>query len=201
QIDHANVVSIAQFSDDELRTARELLVGRTGCRYPWVNVGIETASGALLKANGGGAKIGPHGAGAWAEHCAEQVRRLCRAGFFPLTSLMLGLPGETEEDVRSTLAWVRSMEGERVSVFPMLVAPVDGSPIPRMRDLTKTQWDLIKASYQLNFRWTPRMYWDNQAAAGVSLSRRLLLQTLGWAEVAEWRTLFALRSARARRSK
>lgn len=197
QCDHANVISIARYSDAELAEVYSLLAGDTGSRYVWVNVGIEAVSEKLLRANGGGAKMGRSTDPEWSELCAEQVRRLCRAGFFPMLSLLIGLPGETEEDVRRATAWVEMLSGERVSVFPMLYAPIDGSAGLRTRDLTRAHWDLIRASYRLNFRWLPKMYWDNQAAVGVPVPRRLLLQALGRGQVVQWSTLFAWHAWRA----
>ncbi len=197
QIDHANLCSLAQFSDEELAAVHALLVGPTRCQYLWVNVGIETASGTLLRANGGRAKMGTASEGDWGEFCAAQVRRLCRAGFFPLLSLLLGLPGEREEDVRATLAWVRALSGERIAIFPVLYAPIDGSAGPRASDLTRAHWELIRSCYRLNFRWVPRMYWDNQAAAGVPVGRRLLVQVLGRGQVVQWQSLFAWHAWRA----
>lgn len=197
QIDHANVVSIAGFSDEELAEAHRLLVGGNRHDYLWVNVGIETASGELLKAVGGAGKMGKTAAGDWGELCAEQVRRLCRAGFFPMLSLMVGLPGERPEDVARSIEWVRSLKDERISVFPMLYAPVDGTPPPTRKEMTRAHWELIRLCYDLNFRWVPKMYWDNQTGAGVPLPRRMLLQMLGKGQVLQWRSLFAWHSWRA----
>ena len=196
QIDHANVLSVSRFSDEELNTVHALLVGSNRHRYPWVNIGIETAAGRLLQANGGAAKMGC-AAGEWADLSAEQVRRLCRAGFFPMASLMIGLPGETSDDVRATLAWVEGLREERISVFPMLHAPIDGDPPPNPRDLCPMHWRLIKACYRLNFKWVPRMYWDNQTGAGVGLLRRCVMQLLGCGQMLQWRALFAWHSAKA----
>lgn len=196
QIDHVNVLSAARFSDEELNTVHGLLVGSNRHRYPWVNIGIETASGRLLQANGGSAKMGC-AADEWAGFCAEQVRRLCRAGFFPMASLMIGLPGETPDDVRATLAWVEDLRKERISVFPMLNAPIDGAPPPNPRGLSPLHWRLIKTCYRLNFKWVPRMYWDNQTGAGVGLLRRCVMQLLGRGQMLQWRALFAWHSARA----
>lgn len=197
QPDHANVISVAQYSDGDLRQAFTLLTGGTGHRFPWVNLGVESASGALLKRAGAGAKLGTYAPADWGDLCAEQVRRLCRAGFFPMVSLMLGLPGETADDIAQTLAWVEGLQHERISVFPMLLAPLDGTPGPQA--LTKLHWRLIRTCYKLNFRWVPHMYWDNQAAAQVPLFRRLLLQMLGRGQVVEWNALFAWHSWRATR--
>jgi len=198
QIDHVNVISLAQFSDEELRAVRDLLVGANRHDYLWVNVGVETASGELLKANGGAPKMGRYGAEAWGDLCAEQIRRLCRAGFFPLASLMVNLPGEREEDVQQTLAWVRGLREERIAIFPMLHAPLDrlAGDLPR---LSRLQWQLIRESYDSNFTWVPHMFWDNQRAAGVPRAKCLMLQALGGGKTAQWKAYFAWHSWRARR--
>ncbi len=197
QIDHANVLSVAQFTDEELVDVRGRVVGTTGVRYPWVNVGIETASARLLRENGGTAKMGGLAAH-WPDACAEQVRRLCRAGFFPMASLVIGLPGETADDVRATREWVRSLANERLSVFPMLHAPIDGHSPLGLRDLNVAHWRLIRECYAFNFKWIPRMYWDNQKGIGVSPGWRCLLQLLGRCQALQWKMLFAWHSLRAR---
>jgi radical SAM superfamily enzyme YgiQ (UPF0313 family) len=198
QVDHVNLASVAQFSDGQLREVRRLLVGATGCRYPWVNVGMETASGELLAAAGGAGKLGGAGDGAWAQFCAAQVRRLCAGGFLPMVSLVIGLPGERGEDLRATLAWVEQISDVPVTVFPVLYAPVDGSPPLTAADLREPHWRLLQAAYRLNFRWLPRMYWDNQQAAGVPASRRLILQTLGHGQVVQWKWLLQRQRRRSR---
>jgi len=190
QIDHANVISVGGFDDAQLARVRELLAGNNRHRYLWVNLGVETAAGMLMKANGR-AKMAGCPANEWADLCKTQVRRLCRAGFFPMVSLVLGLPGETPDDAQATLEWVQSLSRERVSVFPMLYAPVDGTQPPDVRRLSLLHWRLIRECYALNFRWTPRMYWDNQSGAGVGLLRRCLMQALGRGQMLQWRALFA----------
>ncbi|MCL5104787.1 MAG: B12-binding domain-containing radical SAM protein [Armatimonadetes bacterium] len=198
QIDHANISSIAQYSDAELQAAYDLLVGDSGCRYPWVNVGIETASGELLGANGGAPKMWRCARSEWAEFAAEHIRRLCRIGFLPMASLIVGLPGEQEEDIRLTLEWVESLQNERITIFPVLYAPIDGGSGVRARDLSELHWKLVKACYRLNFKWIPRMYWDNQAGAGVSITKRLVLQALGRGQILQWNALLAIHGRRAR---
>ncbi|MGD0516053.1 MAG: radical SAM protein [Thermoguttaceae bacterium] len=198
QIDHANVVSIAQYDDQQLKTLHDLLVGRDTKRSVWVNVGVETASDKLLKEIGAAGKMNRDGS-TWSEFTAGQLRRLCRAGFFPMASLMIGLPGESDEHIRETLDWVQSLSSERMSIFPVLYAPVDGGPPPDPRMLQPLHWALIKACYRLNFRWVPWIYADNQAAAGVPMARRALLQLLGRGQMLQWKMLFAWHSWRAGR--
>lgn len=197
QTDHGNIATISQYGDRELAQVRSLLVGGTGQKYPWLNVGVETASGELLAAAGCGTKLGPGGEDGWAGLCTKQLKRLVRAGFFPMASIVVGLPGETAEDTRHTLAWVESVSGECLAVFPMLYAPIDGTtPEP----LNELQWHLIRSCYAINFRRVPAMYGDNQRAGGGGLARRCLMRALGGGQVALWKMLLARRSRRAARA-
>ncbi|HRU05511.1 MAG TPA: hypothetical protein P5137_07020 [Candidatus Brocadiia bacterium] len=194
QIDHANVASIARFDSAALAEVRALLAGPAPGFWPWVNVGVETASAALLCHNGGACKIRPHRDEDWPGLCREQVTRLASAGFMPMVSLVMGLEGETPSDVEKTLAWVRGLRNERVTIFPMFCAPLDDRPPFTTRDMTRLHWRLFQECYELNFRWMPRLFWNNQTAFGISLPRRLAIQALGRGQVAWWRMLFALRS-------
>ncbi len=197
QIDHANICSIAQYTDAELALVRRLLVGDKPDNCAWVNTGVETASGALLQANGGGLKMGAVAPDEWGDVCAEQLRRLSRAGFIPMASLVVGLPGETEEDVTRTLEWVRSLSGERLTVFPVFYAPLDGGSRPVAKNLSRLQWQLVSECYRFNFRWVPKMYWGSQTGAGVGLGKRLLFQVLSKAQAASWRMHLARHMRRA----
>jgi radical SAM superfamily enzyme YgiQ (UPF0313 family) len=199
QIDHANVASVAQYDDPQLDTIHDLLVGRDRGRYVWVNVGVETASEELLRRAGAGGKMGRRESEPWSAFCARHLRRLCRAKFFPMASLVIGLTGENDEHLRETLAWVESLRNERIAIFPVLFAPVDGTQPLDPRALRPLHWELIKACYRSNFRWVPWFYRDNQAAAGVSRVRRWALQVMGYGQIAQWRALLAWYQWRARR--
>ncbi|MDD2707681.1 MAG: radical SAM protein [Verrucomicrobiae bacterium] len=196
QPDHANLSSVAQWSDDELKEAWRLLVGKTGRKHPWVNTGVETASGALLAANGGRPKMGGVNPEEWGAFCETQIRRLCGAGFMPMASLVLGLPGETEDDVRKTLEWVERLGDVAVMIFPMFYAPLDGAPPVKMKSLRRIHWRLFRACYRLNFKWTPRMYADHQRAAGIGWGKRTLLQTLGRMQTWQWQARFKIQNSR-----
>ncbi len=197
QLDHANLCTVAQYADDELRAVRDLMVGRTGGRMPWLNVGVETAAGHLLWKNGGLPKMDRH-VEDWGDYAATQLRRLITAGFFPIVSLQLGLPGETESDIRQTQRWVDGLRGEPLSIYPLLHAPIDGrEPVTASR-LRIWHWALIRACYEFNFTWMPRLYEDNQRAAGVAWTRRLLMKTLAPFKTMQWRQLLAQHAGKSR---
>ncbi len=194
QLDHANVSSVAACSDAELADIHLLLSGSRP-RPVWLNLGVETASGRLLSSLPARAKMRPFDAAGWAEGCREQVRRLARAGILPMVSLVIGLEGETPEDIEITRRWVESLSGERVLVFPLLMAPTDSSRAPfGRRDLRPDHWALIKSCYRFNFKWLPGLFWSEQTAAGVGISRRVALAATARANVPWWKMLLALRS-------
>jgi radical SAM superfamily enzyme YgiQ (UPF0313 family) len=196
QLDHANLCSVAQWSDEELAQARHLLNPQDlQWRRPWVNTGVETACGDLLCACGGAAKLGGARPEDWGDYAAEQLRRLCRAGFIPMASLVIGLPGETPDHVARTLRWVRSMSDLPVTIFPVVYAPL--RPEDRAPTLTRLHWRLVQECYRLNFHWVPKMVWADETGACVGLGHRLTLQILGRGQVLQWTALLALRRWRA----
>lgn len=194
QPDHVNVTSIAQYDDAQLAELQWLLTGGYQ-RLPWVNVGIETASGRLLQANGGRPKMTGVSAEGWGEFCALQLRRLIKAGFVPMASLVIALPGETTEEAEQTLDWVRGFSGEAITIFPVVYAPLHG-PAPDTRNLSPVQWQLMREAYEFNFKWVPRLYWDSQVGAGVGVARRLMIQMLGKGNVHMWRHFLAAHARR-----
>ncbi|MCX7824052.1 MAG: B12-binding domain-containing radical SAM protein [Verrucomicrobiae bacterium] len=193
QLDHANIISAARFSDDDLREVAATLTEGQRHRFLWINLGVETASGDLLDRNARGGKIRPWKPDAWAALCEETCRRMTRAGFFPFVSLILGLPGETPDDVRQTVRLVERLYRERLCIFPIFHAPVQpdsGKPFA-IADMTADHWRLFRLSYDLNFRWIPSLFWDNQAAAGVGAAKRLFIQVTGRLQRLQWKTRFA----------
>lgn len=195
QIDHANVSSVMQMTDEQLREVRRLLTWQAHTDFLWVNMGVESASGELVRDNGP-AKIAPFRPEDWDEMVRETADRMERTGFFPVFSIILGLPGETPDDVRKTIALVRWLATRKCVVFPIFHEPVLVEHPRRghrfdIRSMRADHLELYIACYEINFRWVPRLYWDNQRAGGVALWKRLAVQALGRAEILNWRVNFA----------
>lgn len=197
QADHAGIRSVGGFTDAQLAEVAGLLAPDASPGTAWVNVGVETASGRLMQAAGCTPKMGGIPPERWGEHCSTQLHRLSDAGFTPMASLVVGLPGESAEDIRQTLEWVRSLRGMRVTVFPVLYAPRDGSAPIRRSDLHRLHWQLIRECYGFNFRWVPTLFSSNQALGGVGAFKRGLLQAMGLGQAALWRVLLAYRQWRS----
>jgi radical SAM superfamily enzyme YgiQ (UPF0313 family) len=197
QLSHVNVASVMAIDDATLRAARQTISRGVRHEHLWVNLGVESAAGELIEHSGGRAKLGGCKAADWGEFCREAVLRLIDAGFLPMVSLMLGLPGETEAHVRQTLRWVRRLADRALMVFPLFHAPLSAEERPfTLAEMTEAHWQLLRACYALNFRWGPRMYQDNLRAAGQGRPRRALLAIASAVEVLQMKARFALRSRR-----
>jgi radical SAM superfamily enzyme YgiQ (UPF0313 family) len=196
QVDHANILSLAQFTDEQLTRIRSLL-GLPGQRYVWIYLGVESPDGQELEALGARGKMYPCDAAEWGELCRDQLKRLATHGFLPLASLLMCWKGQTLEQVRRTTEWVKQFDGTAVTFFPMLVAPINNDEAPLREQMRQAHWELMRECYRHNFRWLPRMYWDNQTAGGELLAKRLLLQTMGRGQAMMWNALFRWRRWRA----
>ncbi len=199
QIDHINVVSVTKYTDEELKAVYDTITSGQQHKYPWVNLGVETVKGELLKKNGGAPKMGTIRADDWGDVCAETIRRLSKAGFLCMVSLIIGLPGETAEDVKATLEWVKKLGSEKVTVFPVLYAPPGDERAFTADDLTIPHLELLSTAYNLNFKWIPIMYTDNQTGGGTPAWKRNLMRMMSIGQVVEWKLFFEIHKISARR--
>ena len=194
QIDHGNVTSILQLTDAQLREIRELLTWANKTDYLWVNMGVESANGNLVAASCPG-KISPFRPEDWSALVLEAAQRMSKTGFFPVFSLILGLPGETPDDVSQTKKLVEKLAACRSVIFPIFYEPVLSDEIKNncrftLGKMREDHLDLYRTCYEINFKGVPDLFVDNQRAGGVSWFKRTAMQALGKVEVFSWRRTF-----------
>jgi len=194
QIDHANITSVMQMTEQELKEVRRLLTWSKKAEYLWVNMGVESASGYLVAANCPG-KVAPCKPDQWEEVVKETVDKMSRTGFFSVVSLVLGLPGETGEDLSRTLKLVKYLEQKDAVIFPVFYEPYSMEEIQQgkrfsVEKMNARHLELYSTCYEINFRKVPLLFWDNQRAGGVSWAKRAAMRVLGKTEVRAWRNKF-----------
>jgi len=190
QIDHGNISSVLQYEDDQLVEIRRLLTWSKPSEFLWVNMGVESANGHLVAANGSG-KMAPFDPADWGDMVRQAADKMVRTGFYPIFSVVLGLPGETPDDVSATLQLVKDLVAKNVVIFPIFYEPQTASNEAFSVDaMTADHLELYTVCYENNFKRVPDLFWDNQRAGGVSWFKRALLQMLGKTEVGAWRRNF-----------
>jgi hypothetical protein len=194
QIDHANVTSVVQLTDEQLTEARRLLTWQQKSDYLWVNMGIESANGQLVAANCPG-KVAPFDPDQWQDIVKESCEKLIRTGFYPVLSLVLGLPGETPNDVEQTINLVKWLEKRPAVIFPIFYEPpiledINAKKSFSVDKMHASHLELYSRCYEINFKAVPTLFWDNQRAGGVPWIKRAMLRMLGKTEVGAWRKKF-----------
>lgn len=194
QIDHGNVTSVLQLTDEQLIEIRRLLTWQKHSDYLWVNMGVESANGHLVAANCPG-KIAPYQPEQWEDMVRQAVDKMSRTGFFSVLSVILGLPGETPDDVTRTLKLIKYLAGKHAVIFPIFYEPLtqqerQAGHTFTVKKMTLDHLELYRTCYEINFQKIPRLFWDNQRAGGVSWAKRSFTQLLGKTEVVAWRKTF-----------
>jgi len=93
-----------------------------------IQVGIETGSPRLVRKHMIG-KCRPFTPEEWPDVVRSALNCLVESGFSVWATLILGLPGETEEDVSFTFDLLESLRENPVVFVPLLFFPLDGSAL------------------------------------------------------------------------
>ena len=80
-------------------------------------------------------------------------------------------------------------------VFPVFYEPILKEEIESRNkfsidSMRADHLELYRTSYEINFKRVPKLMWDNQRAGGVPWFKRMILQGMGRAEIANWRMAF-----------
>ena len=134
-------------------------------------IGLETGSVRTAKRIMAGKAV-PFSIDEWPSVVLEGLRIANENHWYPMLTLMVGSPDETDDDVRATLDLVYEME--RRGLFAFLI-PSIFTPLPETRlehekgvvrshDLSRLQWQLILKCWKFNLKpgqyvsWAPRLW-------------------------------------------
>ena len=123
-------------------------------RYAMMFIGLETGSVRLFRQFMKG-KGYPYRPEQWPDVVMKGMEIMNRANWFPMCTFIIGLPGETDADVRESLDLLYALKDAKWCVIPTLFVPLDdtrlgekeGARIARMTDL---QWEFFFTCWRYN---------------------------------------------------
>jgi radical SAM superfamily enzyme YgiQ (UPF0313 family) len=129
-------------------------------------VGLETGSVRMAKQIMP-SKAVPFSIEEWPSVVLEGLRIMNQNNWFPVMTLMIGNPGETDEDIRETLDLVYEMERRRLFAFlvPSIFTPLhdtrmqDKKGVTETRQLTTLQWQLLMKCWKMSLRPGQYSWW------------------------------------------
>jgi len=169
--------------DPELiRQLSEVLLDKSPLRFPTLSshpekralaplIGLETGSIRMAKKIMA-AKGAPFKIDDWPSIVIRGLEILNENNWFPVMTLMVGNPGETDEDVKATIDLVYEMERRGLFAFlvPSIFTPLEGTRMENERgtsrtvDLSPLQWHLLMRCWKMNLIpgsttwWAPYLF-------------------------------------------
>ncbi|HSF14091.1 MAG TPA: radical SAM protein [Vicinamibacteria bacterium] len=151
-------------------------------------IGLETGSPRMAKQIMP-SKAVPFDVEDWPSVVIRGLEVLNRNHWFPMMTLIVGNPDETDEDVMATLDLVYEMERRDLFAFlvPSVFTPLEGTRmknqrgVSRTRDLSPLQWQLMMKCWKFNLRPGVNTRWARWAfrMGGLSLWAMKLRRTNG----------------------
>lgn len=115
-------------------------------------IGIETGSARLAAQTMAGKSL-PFDVRDWQEIVVEGIQILNRNNWFPVCTFIVGLPGETDDDMRQSLDLLRRLRHNKVLYVPSIFTPLEETRMAqghalKARELTKLQWEFILTAWR-----------------------------------------------------
>jgi radical SAM superfamily enzyme YgiQ (UPF0313 family) len=127
-----------------------------------IEVGIETGSTQLMKRYMA-EKMLPYKPEQWQDIVVQAIGTLNDNDICPLATLILGLPGEQEEDMLATLELLDKLKSAEIFYVPLLFTSEEESVLKGQRhkdlkDLVELQWEIISRCWRFNLDlWAPNL--------------------------------------------
>jgi radical SAM superfamily enzyme YgiQ (UPF0313 family) len=133
-------------------------------------MGLETGSVRMARAMMPG-KAAPFSIDDWPSIVIQGLTILNKNNWFPVLTLMVGSPGETDEDVKATLDLVYEIQRRKLFAFlvPSIFTPLHDTRmsskkgVTETRKLTPLQWQLMMKCWKLNLRPGQHSWWGPTA--------------------------------------
>lgn len=130
-------------------------------KMPWISgqVGIESGSPKMMERHMRG-KVAPFSPKEWPELVVEAHKLLHDNSWVPCSTLIMGLPGETPDDVIKTIELVDELRPYRSLIVPLFFVPIGrlrGERFFTVNDMEAEHWKLLAACLKHDFRWVDEL--------------------------------------------
>jgi len=161
---HASLSSAMSSPETVESVSRVLELGTEKHPTKAFQVGIETGSPKLIKAHMKG-KVYPFQPEAWPRVVEEGFRLFHENHIVCCSTIIMGLPGEDQEDIERTIDLIKALRPYQSIIVPLLFTPMETTRLEYAKplnksDLTPKHHELIAVSWDHNLDWFPTL-WAN----------------------------------------
>ncbi|HET7324171.1 MAG TPA: radical SAM protein [Halococcus sp.] len=145
----------------------------------WTGVqpGIETVSPKLVEQHIGG-KPAPYEAEEWPEVVERGIRILNDNYIYPACTIIVGLPGETDEDIQYTIDLIHNLKDTHCIVAPLMYMDYVSGDSLTLDTLSPKQWELLHECGKHDMREIRHKAW--KATKGWNPLSRVVSQGVAW---------------------
>lgn len=152
---HASMITFAHQPD--LITKLTKLLRKQGLPGYGCQPGLETGSGRLIKMHMQN-KCYPRDPYEWPDVVREALTVMEKHRWLSCCTMMMGLPGEDEEDVRETLNLIKSLRKFTAFFFPLAFLPMKHTSLADQtrcarEQMTVANWELLEVTWKHNLRF------------------------------------------------
>ncbi|MCW4046631.1 MAG: B12-binding domain-containing radical SAM protein [Candidatus Bathyarchaeota archaeon] len=164
QVSHMSLAPVV-YNPQMIKELAEILIERSWYSFDnkaiiTAETGIETGSTRLMKKYMSG-KMLPYKPEQWQEIVTDAFGILNDNDWYPLATLIVGLPDEKEEDVLATLELMDKLKGYNAFYVPLFFVPLENCVLMNKKgaeldSLSKARWDFFIRCWDYNIRiWKP----------------------------------------------
>ncbi len=174
-------LAAALAGEDVLREVTNILIDGENQRFLGVEVGVESGSPKIMKRHMP-AKSRPYSPDEWPEVVEKSFSLFHELNVIPAATIIVGLPGEEEDDVVATTELVKRLRPYRSLIVPMFFVPMGPSRLGGkawFRNLREYHIDLVLACLDHAIYWAERLVDEYLVGLKYLAIRRALKWFLG----------------------
>lgn len=125
-----------------------------------IQTGLETASARMIQKHMS-MKVKPYSPEEWPWLVQEGTKLLNENYYFSVSSIIIGLPGEQDDDVRETIDLIKDLEKMATIIVPLLYTDYNNPNNSIIaKNMTKLQWELLYRCWCLNAKAVSKWIWE-----------------------------------------